>query len=222
MMKKRIETMRNFQVIGIILCVMLFFNLNSLKAQNSFNASEFIFYYQNLAFCDSLNTYYQALSDLEKAEIILEVHEYASLQSNFKCENIIYIGDGKLKYNWKMEVLNEWENWRLKKELVYILLHDLLKGTIANYKNSAFLFKDKVFKIDYNGRNKELNLNGNKSNNCKRGIIEKMYHNNILRKVKMHFKKLMLEIKKEGFSNFKKKEFPILPKDIQLISDNLH
>lgn len=219
MMKKLIETMHSFQVIGIILFVMLFFNLNSLKAQNSFNVAEFIFYYQNLAFCDSLNTYYQALSDLEKAEIILEVHEYASLQTNFKCENIIYIGEGKLNYNWKMEILDEWENWRLKKELMYILLHNLLKGTIVNYKNSAFIAKEKVFKIDYRGRYTEHNLN---ITNCKRGIVEKVYHNNILRKVKMHFKKLMLEIKKEGFTNFKKKELPILPKDIQLIRDNLN
>lgn len=201
----------------ISLIIILFLLTLKLSGQIQNSTEDFIEKYIYQEKLDSLSMYLNSLTVFQKEQLIYSVHNYLVDRRNFVCENIIYVGNSKLKYNWKMEILDNWEMWRSKKELVYILMHDLLAGKITDCSNIHIINKYKIYFIEYRGRVKKMYPFGKQSYSCENRLVEKVFNKNVLKCIESHYKKVINLIQEEGLKRVLDNEKYKLPDDIKLM-----
>lgn len=197
---------------------LLFLFTYRLNGQMQSSAEGFINEYLYEERLDSINSYFNNLSIIQKEQLILSIHNYLLNKQNFTCDNIIYLGDGKLKYNWKMEIQDNWADWRLKKQLVYILLNGLFEGEIKKCNNLYFVKDVDVLFVKYRGKAKNVHPLGKQSYSCEERLIEKLYNKKVLRSIVSHYKKVIKLVYDQGLDNILKNEKYKLPDNVILLS----
>lgn len=145
-------------------------------------------------------------NDILKRRILIGLSDFLLNNDNFKCENLIQRKNNVLIHDsiLKTELLDLSKNWRLKKELIIMLINEVYSGLIRKNENLSLCIDDKCFSITKSNRESKR-----QRENCKYFIIEKEENIKILRLALNSVKKWSKELRNTDSAIIKQLESPL-------------
>jgi hypothetical protein len=177
-------------------------NVRSLYANSDTLVDYYIFNYVYKRDFITLNLNFNKLTSVQKQELVIDLLTMLSKNGNFICEKVIINKQNIAFYDtvYQTEIINLEKNWRLRQEVISILVQDLINSHIRDFSNRLFYYNSNPLLIVYSGKEKTIIRN---KNICRKQIIDKYINKPTLKKIRNNNIRLLKIIRSSGLNSVK-------------------
>lgn len=198
------EKLARKKLIWLLIVAISFVLLNarSLYANSDTLVDYYIFNYVYKRDFNTLNGNFNKLTNLQQQELVIDLLTLLSKNGNFKCEKVVINKQNIAFYDtvYQTEIINLERNWRLKQEVISILVQDLINSNIRDFSNRFFYYNSNPLLIIFSGKEKTIILN---KNICRKQIIDKYINKATLNKMRNNNLRLLKIIQTSGLISAK-------------------
>lgn len=193
-MKKVQEKLAKKRLRKLFLTSFFFLYSILLSAQGDTLAEYMIFNYIIKRDFNNCNLIIKKISGPEKLLLVRNIFLSDSKEiKNNRCNNIIVNRQNVKIYDpvLETEMKNLSNNWRLKREVLYMLIYDILVDSISDFSDRAFYKNDDYYHIIYTGKERNVSLNKRRKIFCKEMVPDDERHAKIIKNINRHFEKIL-------------------------------